>query len=210
MGGQIGYAASKWTDMLVSAGYSLYDQDIDNAPNRRRYNSESHAYSVQAGIGTRATEHISYRALMGASWFEYADAGSTDCGWTYTLTANWRIHRQVQMSLLGSSYYEPSDQYVGQANKVYTLSGGLSYLTLGDRLKLSLNLSWRYDETCYAESDFFDYDRTHISARLAGDYLLNRWTSVFAHVIWEDEDSSNNSYYDYYRVRGILGVRLHY
>ena len=214
-GAQLGYAASKWTDLLVAAGYSRYDQDIDYNDIRtsRSYNEQSDAYSIQGGVGTRATERISYRALMGASWFDYGGGGYTDCGWTYTLSANWRVHRQVQLSLLGSSYYQPSDQYIGQAEKIYNLSAGVSYLTLGDRLRLSANLMWRFNETCYADSVYtsrYKYDRTHLSARFAADYLLNRWTSIFAHVIWDDESTDTNSYYDYSRIRGVFGVRLHY
>ena len=177
----------------------------------RNYSDKSDSYSIQAGLGTRATERISYRALMGASWLDYGN--STDCGWTYTLSANWRIHRQVQLSLLGSSYYEPSDEYVGQARKVYTLSGGISYLTLGDRLRLSGNLAWRFDETVYSDAIYtsrYNYDRSHISARLAADYLLNRWTSIFAQLIWDNESASSNSNLDYDRFRGVLGVRFHY
>ena len=214
-GAQLGYAASKWTDLLVAAGYSRYDQDIDYNDIRtsRSYTEQSDAYSIQGGVGTRATERISYRALMGASWFDYGGGGYTDCGWTYTLSANWRVHRQVQLSLLGSSYYQPSDQYIGQAEKIYNLSAGVSYLTLGDRLNLSANLMWRFNETCYADSVYtsrYKYDRTHLSARFAADYLLNRWTSIFAHVIWDDESTDTNSYYDYNRIRGVFGVRLHY
>ena len=214
-GAQFGYAASKWTDLLVAAGYSRYDQDIDfnDIRTSRSYNEQSDAYSIQGGLGTRATERISYRALMGASWCESGGDGYTDCGWTYTLSANWRVHRQVQLSLLGSSYYQPSDQYVGQAEKIYNLSAGVSYLTLGDRLRLSANLMWRFNETCYADAVYtsrYKYDRTHLSARFAADYLLNRWTSIFAHVIWDDESTDTNSYYDYNRIRGVFGVRLHY
>ena len=214
-GVQIGYAASKWTDMLVAAGYSRYDQDLsgNDVKTFRNYNDKSDSYSIQAGLGTRATERISYRALMGASWFDYGDASSTDCGWTYTLSANWRIHRQVQLSLLGSSYYEPSDEYVGQARKVYTLSGGISYLTLGDRLKLSGNVAWRFNETCYSDAVYSsrqNYDYTYISTRLAADYLLNRWSSIFAQLIWDNQSYDNNSDHDYDRFRGVLGVRFHY
>ena len=215
-GVQFGYAASKWTDLLVAAGYSRYNQDIDFSDNRilsRTYNEQSDSYSIQAGIGTRATERITYRALMGASWFDYGNAGSSECGWTYSLSGNWRIHRQVQLSLLGSSYYEPSDEYVGQARKVYTLSGGISYLTLGDRLKLSGNIAWRFDETSYSDINYptaYNYDRTHISARLAADYILNRWTSIFAHLIYDDVSTDTNRYQEYDRIRGVLGVRFHY
>ena len=215
-GVQAGYAASKWTDLLVAAGYSRYTQKVNSRGMAlsRHYSNNSDAYSVQAGIGSHMTELITYRALMGASWFDYGNAGDTDCGWTYTLSANWRIHRQVQLSLMGSSYYQPSERYVGQAVKVYTLGGGISYLTLGDRLNLTANVSWRYEENVYSDSFYTrrqNYDETWLSARLGADYLVNRWMSIFANIIWEQEWSGNgNDDYNYDRLRGTLGMRFHY
>ena len=213
---QAGYAASRWTDLLVAGGYSRYDQKTNSRGQNlnRRYSNNSDSYSVMAGFGSHMTELITYRALMGASWFDYGNAGDTDCGWTYSLSANWRIHRQVQLSLLGSSYYQPSERSVGQAVKVYTLGGGISYLTLGDRLNLTANVSWRYEENVYSDSAYTrrqNYDETWLSARLGADYLINRWMSVFANIMWEEEwCGKGNSNYDYDRFRGTLGVRFHY
>ena len=213
---QAGYAASRWTDLLVAAGYSRYDQKTNSRGQNlnRRYSNNSDSYSVMAGFGSHMTELITYRALMGASWFDYGNAGDTDCGWTYSLSANWRIHRQVQLSVLGSSYYQPSERSVGQAVKVYTLGGGISYLTLGDRLNLTANVSWRYEENVYSDSAYTrrqNYDETWLSARLGADYLVNRWMSVFANIMWEEEwCGKGNSNYDYDRFRGTLGVRFHY
>lgn len=215
-GVQAGYAASKWTDLLVAAGYTRYKQETNSHgyPLSRKYDNNSDAYSIQAGIGSHMTELITYRALMGASWFEYGDAGTTDCGWTYTLSANWKIHRQVRLSVLGSSFYQPSEREVGQAVKVYTLGGGISYLTLGDRLNLTANLSWRYEENAFSDSYYThrqNYDETWLSARLGADYLLNRWMSVFASVTWDEQwCSENNDQLNYDRFRGTVGVRFHY
>lgn len=215
-GVQAGYAASKWTDLLVAAGYTRYKQETNSRgyPLSRNYDNNSDSYSIQAGIGSHMTELITYRALMGASWFEYGDAGTTDCGWTYTLSANWKIHRQVSLSVLGSSYYQPSEREVGQAVKVYTLGGGISYLTLGDRLNLTANLSWRYEENAFSDSYYThrqNYDETWLSARLGADYLLNRWMSVFASVTWDEQwCSEDNDQLNYDRFRGTVGVRFHY
>ena len=125
-----GYIASPWTDLLIAGGYSHYTQKQGHG--YRNYSNSSEVWSIQAGIGTRATERITYRALMGVSQLEYGGRGNTDCGWTYQLSANWRVTRQVQLSALGNSYYQPSERSLGQAVKVYSLSGGVSYLTLGD------------------------------------------------------------------------------
>ena len=214
-GVQAGYAASRWTDLLVAAGYSRYNQKTANqAGLTRHYSNNSDSYSVMAGLGSHMTELITYRALMGAAWFDYGNAGDTDCGWTYTLSANWRIHRQVQLSVMGSSYYQPSERYVGQAVKVYTLGGGVSYLTLGDRLNLTANVSWRYEENIYSDNAYThrqNYDESWLSARLGADYLVNRWMSVFANIMWEQEwCGRGNNDYNYDRFRGTLGVRFHY
>ena len=115
---------------------------------------------------------------------------------------------------MGSSYYQPSERYVGQAVKVYTLGGGVSYLTLGDRLNLTANVSWRYEENIYSDDAYTrrqNYDESWLSARLGADYLVNRWMSVFANIMWEQEWCGNgNKDYDYDRFRGTLGVRFHY
>lgn len=213
-GVQAGYAASKWTDLLVAAGYSHYEQSSNSRGYKlsRHYDNGSDSYTVMGGLGSHMTELITYRALVGASWFDYG--GETDCGWTYSVSANWRIHRQVQLSLLGSSFYQPSERYLGQAVKVYTLGAGVSYLTLGDRLNLSANISWRYEENCFSDSYYTHrqaYDETWLLARLGADYLVNRWMSVFANITWDEEWSSNdNDDYNYSRFRGMLGVRFHY
>ena len=56
-----------------------------------------------------------------------------------------------------------------------------------------------------------NYDESWLSARLGADYLVNRWMSVFANIMWEQEWCGNgNNDYDYDRFRGTLGVRFHY
>ena len=149
VGAQAGYAASKWTDILLAGGYSHYLQK--NGHGYHNYNNESEVWTVQAGLGTHATEKITYRVLTGVSWLDYGGHSNADRGWTYSLDANWRITRQLQLSALGKSYYQPSERTRGQAIKVYSLSGGLSYLTLGDKLTLTANVAWRYEDTCYSD-----------------------------------------------------------
>ena len=96
--------------------------------------------------------------------------------------------------------------------KVYALSTGVSYLTLADKLRLAFDVAFRYEETAYNDDLVawgMDYDETIVSARLSANYTLNRWVSLFANIIWED-NSSDNMYWEYDRVRGTLGVRFHY
>jgi len=208
---EAGFAASKWTDLLVAGGYSGYRQKGGHG--YRNYSNESQVWTVMGGIGTHATEKIQYRLLAGASWLEYGGHSGADSGWTYQLSGNWRITRQVQVSLLGSSYYQPSERSIGQAVKVYSLSAGVSYLTLGDKLNLSANIAFRHEENAYADRYLAagnDYDEDIISARLGATYTINRWMSIFATISWEEEWCDKHDDYDYDRFRGTVGVRFHY
>lgn len=210
---EAGYAFTKWTDVLLGGSYGHYDQD-GGVVDAMRYADNSKTWSVMGGVGSRATERISYRALMGASWFEYGNCGETQCGWTYSLSGDWQIRRDLKFSVLGSSYYQPSERNIGQATKVYSLGAGVSYLTLADKLNLTANVTWRLDQSAYSDPYYgkrSDYDETVLAVRFGADYLINRYASVFANVTWEEEwcDNSNDDY-DYDRFRGTLGVRLHY
>jgi hypothetical protein len=207
---EFGYAASPWTDILLAGGYSSYQHN--HSVGIRSYSNDSESWTIQGGIGTHATKNITYRVLVGASWLSYGGHSNADSGWTYSLSSNWRISRQWQLSAMGQSYYQPSDRTVGQALKVYAFSTGVSYLTLADKLRLAFDIAFRFEETAYNDiyaSYTRDYDETIVSARLSANYTLNRWVSLFANIMWED-NSSNNKYYEYNRVRGTLGVRFHY
>lgn len=207
---EAGFAASKWTDLLVAGGYSGYRQK--GGEGYRNYSNDSQVWTVMAGLGTRATEKIQYRALAGASWLEYGGHNGTDSGWTYQLSGNWRVTRQLQFSLLGSSYYQPSERSLGTAIKVYALSGGVSYLTLGDKLNLHGDVSFRYEENVYSDRYLGagnNDDEEILSFRIGASYTINRWVSVFANLMWEEEWCDTKDY-DYDRFRGTLGLRLHY
>ena len=209
---EAGFAASKWTDLLVAGGYSGYRQKSGSG-GYRNYSNESQVWTVMGGFGTHATEKIQYRLLAGASWLEYGGHSGADSGWTYQLSANWRVTRQVQLSLLGSSYYQPSERTCGSAIKVYSISAGASYLTLGDKLNLRGDIAFRREDNVYSDKYLGagnDYDEDILSVRLGATYTINRWVSVFANISWEEEWCDGYKDYDYDRYRGTVGLRFHY
>lgn len=208
---QAGYAASKWTDILIAGGYANYTQK--QGTGQYHYNNDSEVWTVQAGFGTYATERITYRFLIGSSWLDYGGRSNADSGWTYTLSGNWRIMRQLQLSVLGSSYYQPSERTRGQALKVTSLSAGVSYLTLGDKMRLHGDISWRHEDVAYNDAYLGwanDYDEDLLSIRIGADYTLNRWMTIFANIAWEEDWCDEYEQYDYDRFRGTIGVRFHY
>lgn len=214
-----GYVLTPWTDLLVETGYSRYLQkESRSLTSNRHFSNSSQSYTVQGGVGTHATKQISYRALMGMSWLDYGGVSDADHGWSYSLSANWRITRNLQWSTMGSSYYRPSERTLGSAIKAYTMSTGLSYLTLGDRMNLTVNTSWRHDENVFADSisGGLDSDEDFISFRIGANYIVNRWVSVFANATYTKEfsdhqDATTGTHnYDYDRFRATIGLRLHY
>ena len=102
---EAGFAPSRWTDFIGALGYQGYIQDNVDGTTLSR---DSNGYTAQIGIGSYATERISYRALAGWSRFEYANNDSSSDGFVYTVSGNWKIDETLSTMLLATSYYQPS------------------------------------------------------------------------------------------------------
>ena len=205
-----GYMFTKWTDLLLSGSYSSHHHN--RSPGRARSDDHSESYTIHGGLGSRATERIRYRALVGMSWLDYGGNDNVDRTWTYSLNANWMLTRRLSWSLMGSSHYRPSERSYGRETQLFMLSTGLSWLTLADRMNLHANIAYHHEEIVYTDSyagSFPDYDEDLVSIRIGANYYFNRWISVFANFTWQEE-WSGKSEYDYSRYRGTVGLRLHY
>jgi hypothetical protein len=213
VGGELGYSPTKWTDFLVSVGYQGYEQDNVKGNNAasRYLSSNSDGLTFQAGIGSYATERISYRLLAGWSRFEYGDASSND-GFVYTATGRWQIGQTWQMMLLGSSYYQPSERTYGASTRVDSLSWGLVKTLVRGKLRATLDLSYRHELHEYALSSG-DYDIDFLTGRIGLDYTLNRFAALFGYFEYQKatSDESVGMYnYDYDRWRVTTGIRFTY
>ena len=87
-GAEIGYAASKWFDLLLAASYQDYSQDNTKG---HGIGKESNGTTLHIGFGSYATERISYRLLAGWTRFEYASGADTSNGMTYSISGKWQI-----------------------------------------------------------------------------------------------------------------------
>ncbi len=227
VGGTAGCTISKWTDFLVSGGYHWYDQDNVRHGNgysddqetssygRRIRSSNSKGWTVMAGIGTYATEKLSYRFMTGWSHFEYADGVKDLDGWTYKLAADWQINAENtwHAMLVGSSYYQPSEVYYGSAMKVYTLSAGLANSIIPKKLRGTIDLAYRKETQEFTAYPDDDYDEDIITARVGLNYNINRMLSVFGRVEYQTamySGGSRSHEYDYDRWRGTVGLRFTY
>ena len=215
VGGEVGYAASKWTDLLLAANYQWYTQD--NIPNSAtyRYSDESRGWVLMAGLGTRATERISHRILTGWSRFEYADGDAQDInGWTYQVSGKWKISDRWNMMLLAASYYQPDERETCAAIRVDSISWGLAHSMVRGKLNATLDLNYRREKHDYTVSRDYSYADDIITARLGLNYTLNRFLQLFGRIEYQtlmcDGGNVRGHNYDYDRFRGTVGMRLTY
>ncbi len=212
LGGEIGFAPSKWTDFILAGNYQGYTQD--NALKNSYFSDNSQAISVQAGLGSYMTERISYRLLMGWSRFEYGDDADADNGFVYTASGNWKIGDTWNMMLLATSYYQPSERQYASSLRIDSLSWGLSKTMVRGKLRGTFDVIYRREEHTYARSGFMgnDYVLDVLTGRLGFDYNINRLLAFFVYGEYQKSwnDDSDSEYYDYDRWRLTTGFRLKY
>ena len=213
VGGEVGYAASKWTDILLAANYQWYTQDNVPSSIARRYSDDSDGYTVMAGIGTRATERISYRILTGWSRFDYSNADEVN-GWTYQVAGKWKISDTWSTMLMAASYYQPSEREAASAIRVDSINWGLAHSMIRWKLSSTFDISYRRETHEYSYSNANDYDDDIITTRFALNYTINRFLQIYGSVEYQtdmcDGGDVRGHNYDYDRFRGTVGMRLTY
>ena len=107
--------------------------------------------TLQAGVGTHATERISYRLTGGWSRFEYAGGAKTLNGFTYQGASSWQMTDRWTMMLLASSYYQPSEQEYGSAVRVDSFGWGLGHAMVRGKLNATFDLNYRHEKREYSE-----------------------------------------------------------
>ena len=178
----IGFAPSPWTDFIAMIGYQGYNQDNAGTVAGKHIGRRSEGYTAQLGIGSFATERISYRLLAGWSRFEYGNASDND-GFIYTGTLNWRISDTLQTMLVASSYYQPSERERGSSTRVDSVSWGLHKSLVSGALGATLDMTYRHEniERAYSSNSSRDYDVDVLSGRIGLNYTLNRFLTLFTY-----------------------------
>jgi hypothetical protein len=151
---------------------------------------------------------------MGASWLDYGGVANADVGWTYSLSANWRILRQLQWSVLGSSYYQPSERQYASQTRVDAVSWGIAKVMVRGKLRATFDIRYRHEAHESITDSNWDYNLDVWTGRLGLDYTICRFLSVFANVEYQksmnDEAEKRNGAYDYDRLRATIGLKLQY
>lgn len=209
-GMQIGYTASKWTDIFIAGNYQGYSQDtFDRLSNISR---ESRGWTVHVGVGSYLTDRISYRVSGGFSQFEYGDS-STANGFTYQGNLNWKFGDTWSTTLLFASYYQPSERQYGSSIRCDSVSWGLAKSLVRGKLNATLDAAYRRDTHVYNTGAASDWDLNIITARLGLNYRINRIFTVFARGEFQSELNGGDGvgrHYDYERWRATVGVKFTY
>ena len=212
-GGEIGYAASKWTDFILAGSYQDYTSDngkqyyVDNASKVR---NSSKGYTVQAGLGSYATERISYRVLVGYAHYDYND--DSENAPVYTASLNWKMTDNWNMMALASRYYQPSETSRGSSQLTDAISWGVAHSMIRGKLNATFDLAYRRQDTKSTVRESVDYTQDIATARFGLNYSINRFIGVFGSVEFQQAwyDGGNTSRDDYNRWRGTVGMRLSY
>lgn len=194
------------SNLLLNGSYQNYVSDGSSAG----VSSQSTGYSLMAGLGSRATRKISYRALAGMNWFDYA-GGDQLCGWTYSLDASWVMNQRWAWSFAASSYYQPSEREQNQAMEVRALSTGIIYRPL-PKLTTRLDFAYRQEQNQYPNSQAVQLGsitEDRLETRLRADYRLMRYMSVYCSFEYQEQFSEDPAY-EFERFRGTLGLNLRY
>lgn len=227
------------SNLMLSLGYSESQGDY-----RRRYDSEgnpyrgsrskSRSYSAQAGVGSRATEKISYTAMLGLALLKTDYSADPFTGeqprnkdkyrLSYLLSGNWKASERLTFNLNGNTSYESSEDVLDNSLMAYTITGRADY-RLYRRIRLSAGVSYRYEEflrrvAVYENVNGNPYvgtdegrgrSRNDDQVNIFGDitYGINRYASAFLNAIYS-ETSSSIKEFDYDRYRISAGVALQY
>ena len=220
VGLELGYAPSKWTDILIAGSYQGYQQDNTQNTSYSDFSrsNSSEGWTIQGGIGSFATERITYRLLGGVSTFRYAESDAdTLNGFTYTVSGNWKISDTWNTMLLATSYYQPSETSYSSATRVDSVSWGLAHSMVRGKLRATFDAAYRREGREYSGTTDYDYDLDIMSFRLGLYYTLNRYLELFTNfefrqsmVSGQSSSSSRGDMYDYDRFRAQLGVRFTY
>ena len=219
LGAELGYAFSRWTDLIIAGSYQDYKQenrDNNYYDSHREYGQSdgSSGYTAQVGFGSYATERISYRALGGWSTYDYDQGGASSGGFTYTLSANWNISDTWKSMLLATSYYQPSEREFGSSQRSDSFSWGIAHTMVQGKLHATADIAYRREGREYTAVSSYDYDLDIYTGRLGLTYILNRYLQFFGTIEYRQSISEGNSsrgdHYDYDRYRATLGLRFTY
>jgi len=203
VGGEIDYAITPLTGLLLDGSYQYYKTDGAVAGD----DDTSNGFSLMAGFGSRLTERIKYRVLGGVNVYSYAD--DTAMSPALNATVSWMMSQRWALTLASGTYYQPSETARGQAKNIWSLSAGVSYKPT-ERIDMTADVVYRREEneTMSDAVTSRDYETDQYAIRYRASYWFVRYASVYAAA--EYTFQSDDIQDDWERIRLSLGCMLRY
>ena len=238
------------TDGILSLAYGINGADYDEVGSdreqdggRRRLDvdiKDATYINASVGLGSRATEKLTYRALVGLTAFddfeydypearEYLERGQeldneadTEYSFSYDMGLTWTPTERFTLSLSGNSAYESSEDVRNNSMLAYSLICNASYRFF-TRVLLSGGIAYRYEDYLRNvdedEVDLFTGTDAEGQGQSRQDDLVNLYAGLtfgvtrYASLYVNGLYSVNDSTiddFDYDRYRISAGVALQY
>ncbi|MCL2103832.1 MAG: hypothetical protein FWH21_02040 [Kiritimatiellaeota bacterium] len=206
LGGEVSYALSTRSRFAVIGSYQEYYTGAKNMT----FGNLSRNYSLQGGFMSGLTERIRYRALIGASLYDYG--GEMSAAPSYTLDASWKISSKLALTAAGAGYFQPSETSFYQKKTIYTLSGGVTYRPI-KKVTLTGDAIYRGEDNQTVDkysSSVADYSRNQYTLRARVSYSLHRYASIYTSAEYTYQDSNRLHEQQWDRYRMSVGLSLRY
>jgi hypothetical protein len=105
----------------------------------------SRGYSLSAGISSRPTSKVTYRATAGLESYTSGVDNDSTLGATYKLAMDWRVSAKWTASVSGTGQYQPGEDVARNYAQVFTLGTGLTYKPTR-RINATMQALYRRDE----------------------------------------------------------------
>lgn len=195
VGAEIDYGITKKTGLLLNGAYQLYQTDGE----LQGEDDQSTGYSLNVGVGSRFTERLKYRILVGGNVYSYAD--ETTISPSLNGSVSWQMSQRWAMTVASATYYQPSETTRGQAKNIWSLSAGLSYKPT-ERINMTADFVYRYEdnETMVNQVTTKDYVTDQYSFRYRVSYWFVRYASVYAAAEYTLQDDEVRGDWERYRL----------
>jgi Putative beta-barrel porin 2 len=138
VGAEVDYGITKKTGLILNGSYQMYETE-GSLPGE---DDTSTGYSVNVGVGSRLTERLKYRLLVGGNVYSYAD--ETTISPALNGSISWQMSQRWALTVASATYYQPSETTRGQAKNIWSLSAGLSYKPT-ERISMTADIVYRYE-----------------------------------------------------------------
>jgi hypothetical protein len=203
VGAEIDYGITQKTALLLNGSYQQYSSD----GNVSGESNDSDGYSIAGGVGSRFTERLKYRILVGANVYSYAD--DTSISPSVNASLSWKMSERWAATMATATYYQPSETAQAQAKNIWSLSAGVSYKPT-ERIDMTADLVYRREnnETMDDQTATRDYETDQYAVRYRAAYWFIRYASVYASAeyTFQSEDITD----DWERYRLSIGCLFRY